>query len=113
MIALSRTGKSEDALRALVVEFNADPLKLPKLKEYYQQTFPDKDFTTFFSNEVVNKWDEAPAFSLPNLDEQTVSLAQFAGKWLVVDFWGHWFGPCKSEMPQIITRSEKRRAGKK
>ena len=32
----------------------------------------------------------APAFTLQSLDGQTVSLADFRGKPLVVNFWGAW-----------------------
>ena len=43
----------------------------------------------------------APDFQLDNLDGQHVSLNDFRGKPLLVNFWTSWCPPCRSEMPFI------------
>ncbi len=43
----------------------------------------------------------APAFELRSLDGETVSLAQFRGRPLVVNFWGAWCEQCKLELPLL------------
>ena len=40
-------------------------------------------------------------FTLKNLDGQEVSLRQFRGKYLLINFWATWCGPCKIEMPSL------------
>ena len=45
----------------------------------------------------------APDFSLEDIDHHTVSLEQYKGKWLLIDFVATWCAPCMSSFPQVVT----------
>jgi thiol-disulfide isomerase/thioredoxin len=49
----------------------------------------------------------APAFTLTDIDGKKVSLSDFKGHPLVVNFWGTYCAPCKIEMPWLETFSKK------
>ncbi|MDE6393778.1 MAG: TlpA family protein disulfide reductase, partial [Duncaniella sp.] len=44
---------------------------------------------------------DAPDFTLPDLNGKEVSLSDFRGKWVVLDFWGSWCGWCVKGFPAL------------
>ncbi len=44
----------------------------------------------------------APNFTLPSLSGNNISLSQFRGKVVLLDFWATWCDACREEIPDLI-----------
>ncbi len=48
-------------------------------------------------------------YSLPGLDGKTHSLADYRGKWVIVNYWATWCPPCQEEIPDLVAFHERHR----
>ncbi|RKN84624.1 thiol-disulfide oxidoreductase ResA [Paenibacillus ginsengarvi] len=61
----------------------------------------------FAKEDIPREGSTAPDFSLTGLDGSKVSLSDYRGKPVIVNFWGSWCEPCIREMPAIQRQYEK------
>ncbi|MDE7350800.1 MAG: TlpA family protein disulfide reductase [Muribaculaceae bacterium] len=72
-----------------------------------EQMIADRDEEEARKAEVASGKIEAPGFTLPDLNGKMVSLSDFKGKWVVLDFWGSWCGWCVKGFPALKEAYEK------
>lgn len=44
----------------------------------------------------------APEIRLTDLDGKPRTLAEFQGKWVLLNFWASWCAPCMDELPHLV-----------
>lgn len=58
------------------------------------------------------KWDKiakgqpSPSFALKDINGETVSLTDLKGKYIYIDVWATWCGPCLGEIPHLMKLEE-------
>lgn len=84
---------------------------IEKYEQIYKQYVKDPERLALYS-EACKKADRiapgqpCPDFSFQNNQGKTISLADLKGKFVYIDMWATWCGPCKGEMPSLLKLEE-------
>jgi thiol-disulfide isomerase/thioredoxin len=105
-------GDTEKGLKIFATQINANMGSLAEMEKIYQQRFPDKKFSDFIINNTIAAWQPAPDWTAKDVDGKEYKLADYKGKWLILDYWATWCPPCREEMPEVDAFNKELVAGK-
>jgi peroxiredoxin len=121
---LLANGKYEIAKKELE-EFFKKAVSTSKMRDIFKKAYiktggKENEFDAYFkkfedaateklmvklSKDMINE--PAPQFTLVDLEGKNVSLSDFKGKVVIVDFWATWCGPCLASFPGMKEAVEK------
>jgi len=96
---------SANILSIYSASWNKDTVSMlyNQLTETAKATRYGKQIQEFLSlNKTVKIGDKFTDFTQPNVNGQNMSLSDFSGKIILLDFWGSWCSPCRQEHPELI-----------
>lgn len=102
MEELVKSGKADGELRKELKTTYTKVKGSDKGFAAYEEALTAKlreDMTVEMKKKMVSE--DAPVFSLKNIDGQPVNLASLKGKTVILDFWATWCVPCKNSFPAM------------